>query len=245
MAAAGAGGLGDDVVSVVAGTTTPVQVSTATMPHDPKQHPWVSAHLVAHRWAVETNAGYPGMNFDWLARFAGRSVTELADDAAGSVPGANGLTAVIAARIWSEETWSQRPPAALIGFEPRHDRTDVARAFVEAHAYAIRANLEDLERAMGTSARQVCLLGGASRSTFFSQLVADVIGRPVSRVAGDYPAGRAFAWLAARATGMADSPPAFSGETIEPTERGAYHEGYLRFNAAADAVGQGLAGWAA
>lgn len=245
MAAAGVGGLWDAVVSVVAGTTTPLQASTAALPHDPEQHPWVSAHLVPHRWAVETNAGYAGMSLDWLARVTGQSVSELADEASASVPGADGVTAVVAARIWSEETWSHQTPNALIGFEPRHDRAALARAFTEAHAYAIRGNLEDLERAMETTVRQVCLLGGASRSPFFSQLVADVIGRPVSRAAGAYPAGRAFAWLAARAIGQVSAPPAFSGETIEPSSSGAYQEGYARFTAATDAVRREMSGWAA
>lgn len=245
MAAAGAGGLGDGVASVVAGTTTPLQVSTPDLPYDPQQHPWISAHLVPDRWAVETNAGYAGMSFDWLARVTGQSVAHLAAEAATSVPGAAGVTAVVAARIWSEESWSQQTPTALVGFEPQHDRAAVARAFIEAHAYAIRGNLEDLERAMGSPVTQVCLLGGASRSSFFSQLVADVIGRPVSRVEGAYPAGRAFAWLAARALGRPGRPPDFRGDTIEPTDSEAYHEGYLRFAATGDAVRQAMPGWAA
>ena len=84
LAATGAGGLADGVVSVVAGTTTPLQASTAEFPRDPEQHPWVSAHLRPDRWAAETNAGYTGMSLDWFARISGTSVDSLADEAAAS-----------------------------------------------------------------------------------------------------------------------------------------------------------------
>jgi len=243
MAAAGAGGLGRGVVSVVAGTTTPLQASLDQAPADPLRHPWVSTHLLSDRWAVETNAGYTGMSFDWLAGLTGRSVAELADEAAQSEPGAAGISAVVAARSWNEEAWSNRAPSALVGFEPRHHRADVARAFLEAHAYGIRGNLEDLERATGELLGQVCLLGGAARSRIFVQLVADVTGRPISQIDSAYPAGRAFAWLAARAEGTDASPPTFSGETVEPQLSERYEEGYMRYSEAGDVVQRELTGW--
>jgi xylulokinase len=244
LAAAGAGGLDDGVVSVVAGTTTPLQASTAVFPRDPQRHPWVSAHLRPLRWAAETNAGYTGMSLDWLVRIAGADVQTLADEAAASRPGADGVTAAVTASTWSEETWSDRAPGGLIGFEPRHSRGDVARAFIEAHAYGIRGNLEDLERATGAPAIRVCLLGGAARSRGFVQLVADVSGRTIGRAASEYPAGRAFAWLARSTEGVAE-PPAFEGEVVEPRESEAYEEGYVRYLAAGEALHRSLPGWTA
>jgi sugar (pentulose or hexulose) kinase len=244
LAATGAGGMGDGVVSVVAGTTTPLQVSTAVFPRDPLQHPWVSAHLRSDRWAAETNAGYTGTNLDWFARISGTDVETLAGEAAASPPGANGVTAAVTTRAWSEETWSDRAPGGLIGFEPRHSRGDVARAFIEAHAYGIRGNLEDLERATGAPASRISLLGGAARSSAFTQLVADVTGRPIGRATSEYPAGRAFAWLArsSHLAGLAE-PPTFDGETIEPRDRDVHEEGYTRYVAASDALHRTLPGW--
>jgi xylulokinase len=241
LAATGVGGLADGVVSVVAGTTTPLQASTAAFPRDPQRHPWISAHLRPDRWAAETNAGYTGMSLDWFARISGTSVAMLAEEAARSVPGANGVTAAVTARIWSEETWSSRAPGGLIGFEPGHARGDIARAFIEAHAYGIRGNLEDLERATSAPASSVRLLGGAARSRAFAQLVSDVTGRPIDRAVDEYPAGRAFAWLAASAD--AAEPPAFEGETFEPHPSDALEEGYLRYLAASDLLHRSFPGW--
>lgn len=248
VAATGAGGLADGVVSVVAGTTTPLQASTSQPARDPDRHPWVSAHLVPGRWAAETNAGYAGASLHWLAGITGSSVADLAEEAAGCEAGAGGVTAVVAAGTWSEAAWSSRYPNALLGFEPRHGRAHLARAFIEAHAYAIRSNLEDLERAIGRTSSRVSLLGGAARSPAFTQLVADVTGRAIGQVDSGYPAGRAFAWLASRALEGGADPPAFAGRTVEPSggeaSGGSVHEeGYLRFLAAGETVRSALAGW--
>ena len=243
LASAGGGGLEEGSISVVAGTTTPLQASSGDIVIDPKHHPWVSAHLVPTRWAVETNAGYTGQRLEWLARVVGSSVADLAEEAGGSIAGAHGISAIVASRIWSERTWSDGAPTALVGFEPEHDRADVAQAFIEAHAYAIRGNLEDLERAMGGPASRVCLMGGAARSADFVQLVADVTGRVISLPDSDYPAGRGFAWLATRGLGESLPPPSFEGTVIEPSEPAAYEDGYRRFIAAGDAIGSALMGW--
>lgn len=111
VAALGAGGLGDGVVTVVAGSSTPVQAATAAAPTDPEQHPWASTHARSDRWAVETNAGYPGSAEGWLGRL-------LDWPAPSGVPGAAGLTAVTGSPLWSEETWAVKPPVTVLGLRP-------------------------------------------------------------------------------------------------------------------------------
>jgi sugar (pentulose or hexulose) kinase len=245
VAAAGGGGLEEGTISVVAGTTTPLQASSGEVVADPLRHPWISAHLVPERWAVETNAGYTGMRLDWLARITGISVKALVEEAVGSSAGAAGISAVVTSRTWSERTWSDRAPTALVGFETEHRRADVAQAFIEAHAYAIRGNLEDLQRAMGVSAGRICLMGEAARSARFGQLVADVTGREISVVDSAYPPARGFAWLATCALGEPMRPPIFEGRSIEPREPDAYEAGFRRYVDAGDAIASSLAGWVA
>jgi xylulokinase len=59
LAATGVGGLGDGVVTVVAGSSTPVQAATSVPVDDPLGRPWVSTHAAPDLWAAEGNAGYP------------------------------------------------------------------------------------------------------------------------------------------------------------------------------------------
>ena len=223
LAATGAGGLADGVVSVVAGTTTPLQASTAEFPRDPEQHPWVSAHLRPDRWAAETNAGYTGMSLDWFARISGTARPHARGRGgriACLVP--TGITAAVTARIWSEETWSigragrahrlrARARAALTWREPSSRHTPTASAGTSKTSSGPPARRPD----------RICLLGGAARSRAFTQLVADTTGRPIGRVASDYPAGRAFAWLAASAgtPESSQAPPLHRRDRRPPPQR--------------------------
>lgn len=192
LAALGAGGLADGVVTVVVGSSTPVQAATRRpVLGDPREHPWVSTHAARDRWALETNAGYPGAWQAWAAREllpvddgAGAPDRGGAADPAGprppggSPPGARGLVAVTGSPEWSNAAWSSGAPVALTGLRLEHTSTDVARALAEAHAFAVRGNLEDLARVVGAPAREVRLSGGRGAAAL-APLLADALGRDV------------------------------------------------------------------
>lgn len=218
----------DGTVVIVAGSSTPLQATTATRPSDPKRHPWVGPHLAfddtAHRrWAVETNAGYPGTALAWLGSVTGCEPTALAALARKSQPGANGITAVVGTTMWTEQLWAHRPEQALLGFDASHGPADVARAVVEGHAYAIRGNLQDLERSCGRRSRRVMLTGGAAANRWFTQLVADVVGRPIDVPAGSSAAARATCKL------LGGSVAPVAATCVEPEPDPRYDDGYARF----------------
>ncbi|HSH23676.1 MAG TPA: FGGY-family carbohydrate kinase, partial [Acidimicrobiales bacterium] len=149
--------------------------------------------------------------------------------AAQSPPGARGVTAVVAAPVWSEQAWATKAPNAVIGITPDTSAGDVARAFVEAHAYAVRANVADLERVLGGPATTVVLTGGGARQAPLARLVAAVMGRPISVPAVAQPAARAGAVLVGRACGI-DAPAAWDdGEVVQPGDPEPYDEGYRRY----------------
>ena len=229
VASLGAGGLGDATVTVVAGSTTPLLAAVKGFPTDPERHPWVSTHLREDLWAAETNAGYTGMNFGWLAETTGRSVPELAALAGTSVPGARGITATIASPVWSEEVWARKPPSTVVGFTMAHGLADLARAFVEAHAYGVRANLEDLERAVGAPFERVLVTGGAARSRQFRQLLADVCGRALTVPDVPDAAAAGGTALVAQALGADHEPDHPPPVEVPPHPDEAYEEGHRRY----------------
>jgi len=237
VAAFGAGGMVPATVCVVAGSTTPLQAAVSAFPVDPLRHPWVSTHLRPDLWVAETNAGYAGMNFGWLAATTGMTAAALSDLAAQSVAGARGITATVASPIWSEESWATKAPSSLVGFTMAHGRADVARAFVEAHAYAVRANIDDLERAVGGDRfERVLLTGGAARNADFRRLLADVTGRvlTVPEVSDSAAAGGAA--LVARALGAEHRPPPVDVVVVDPQPHEGYEVGYRRYLAVFDAL---------
>ena len=221
LAAAGAGGLADGVITVVVGSSTPVIAATAAPLHDPQESTWVSTHATAALWAAETNCGYPGAMAGWAR---GVGVT----DSPSGVPGAGGVTALTATPEWSERAWSHRPPMSLSGLTPASTGADIAQALAEAHAFAVRGNVEGLARALGAPAREVVLTGGAG-AVELAPLVATVLGRPVALAAGT---AAAAAWALVTGSQTVSPPP----QQVEAGDPGPYEAPYARWRAAYEAV---------
>jgi len=202
LAAMGAGGLSPSVVTVVAGSSTPVQAATDRPPLDPLRRPWVSTHARTGLWAAETNAGYPGTMAHWLRGLTGPV------ERSGR-PGAGGLTAVVATPEWTERAWATKAPMTILGLSPATTAADLAQAVDEAHAFAVAANVADLERVLGRAAGQINVTGGAAES--LAPLLADVLGRPVEVCPGGGGTARA-----GRALVTGEHPAATDIRTVEP-----------------------------
>lgn len=168
---------------VVTGSTTPIQTITRKLPLDKKRRPWISAPVTETGWAVEMNAGYTGAALDWLLRNIGWTIPEGLDAAwSDSVVGARGVIALTACPKWDQETWSGSLPFSFTGLSTGHNRSDLVRAIVEAHAFSIRANLEGLDETLSQTSEHLVLTGGWVSDSNFCQLVADVTKRVVYSV---------------------------------------------------------------
>lgn len=84
----------------------------------------------------------------------------------------------------------------LFGISHFHDRADVARAVYEGVGRAIL----DCYRATGQPLQSVVLAGGGSRSDFWCQLLADMLGVPVDAPEDDELGARGAAIVAVSAT---------------------------------------------
>ena len=203
LAAMGAGGLTPGVVTVVAGSSTPVIAATAAPVHDPLSRPWVSTHARPDLWAIEGNAGYPGTFSGWWSGLAAGRPT---DDPAGVV-------AVTAVELWSQPTWEHKPPWSLLGVSPSTTSGQVQRALLEAHAFAVAGAVDDLARLLGP-AREVVVTGGAGQDGALPALLAQVLGRDL-RWDREPSAAAAGTALVARALDAGDYVPGLP-ETVSP-----------------------------
>ena len=218
LAAAGVGGLGDGVITVVAGSSTPVQAATDAPVRDPLARPWVSTHASPDHWAVEGNAGYPGSFSGWWEGL----VTGPESDTS------RGVLAVTATPYWSEETWQVKPPAALLGLRPDTTAGDVRAALLQAHAYAVRGNVEDLERVLGRPAGAVVVCGGAAAGPL-PALLAQVLGRDIHVAHGSQAVARAGAALVGRAVGAHAHLPGLPERVLPAADAGAHDTAYARW----------------
>ena len=166
-----------DIVAV-AGSTTPIQAISNNLPADSGRRPWISSPLVGPGWAVEVNAGYTGAALDWICARLQWSLPEALKAAwTASDLGARGVIALTASPRWDRESWIRPLPFSFARLNPGHKSSDLVRAVVEAHAYAIRANLESLEDVLSQRTGHLILTGGWVADSNFSQLLADVTQR--------------------------------------------------------------------
>jgi len=188
------GALAPGDVGIVAGTTGPVQ-SVADRPvMDPEARLWTGLHVLPDRWVVESNGGPLGDALDWLAGLlfpeSPRPAARLVAEAAQARPGAGGVLSTFGGQVFNARALSL--PLGSVTLSPFLSgdgparRADLCRAVLEGLAFVLRANIEQVAAvvAQAVSLRQAdslryMMTGGLTRSPFWAQLVADVLGRPV------------------------------------------------------------------
>ncbi|MBQ0862343.1 MULTISPECIES: FGGY-family carbohydrate kinase [Streptomyces] len=134
----------------------------------------------------------------WLRELFGNpGYPELLQLAEDSGPGANGL--LMLPYFAGERTPLLDPQArgVIAGLTLSHTRGDLYRAALEATAYAVRHNIEALEKA-GGDIRRVVAVGGGTQGGLWTRIVSDVTGRPQELRTTTIGAGYGGALLAAQ-----------------------------------------------
>ena len=149
----------------------------------PEAKTWASCFL-DEQYVLESSCGDVGASYRWLghALFAGADdpFDEMNSMAAAAPLGCDGATAFLGpSRMDIGNVGMQLGglmfPVPLTFSDM--DRPHLVRASLEAAAFAIRANLEQLEELAGVPAATVTMGGGMTRTTTFARIVADVVGR--------------------------------------------------------------------
>ncbi len=201
---------------------------------DSAAEPMVETHLYP-------SGGYLVENPGWLSGGAVRWAIQLlglADDAAldalaaTAPPGAGGVTFVPALAGAMTPVWRPHARATFHGLTAAHDRAHLARAVLEGLAFAARDVVERLAE-LGLATDHVLLLGGGSRSALWTQLRADILGRPhhVAARSDTCAIGAAMiALVAAGAHGDLGSAAArIPPPTVVVAPRGELTEAYRRY----------------
>ena len=161
-----------------------------------------------------------------------RPFDDLMTEAEQAGPGAGGLLAL---PYFSGERTPILDPAArgvLCGLTLAHGPGHLARALVEAIAFAVRHNLETFEGAGATPDRLVAV-GGGTQGAVTLQAMSDVTGRPQDVCAAGVGASHGDAFLAAVGSGAAgwDDDWSVVDHEVEPRREHAelYEELYGRY----------------
>ena len=111
--------------------------------------------------------------------------------------------------------WNPQAKGAFVGMTGDHTIDDLARATLEGVGHASRLLLEQLERAAGFPVAALKLSGGGARSDLWCQIKADVMNRPLHRLANIDTGPFGAALIAGVGTGIYADFATAGGEAVK------------------------------
>lgn len=235
-AAIGAGVVRDGEAFLSLGTSGVLFAANAGYRPDPATAVHSFCHAVPGTWHQMGVILAAADALEWLARLTGRSASDLT---AGLGPlRAPGRTLFLP-YLGGERTPHNdaRIRGQFLHLDHATDATEAARAVLEGVAYAF-ADSRDALAATGTRIDRALALGGGSRSAYWLDLLAAVLGFPLDvPEAGEFGAALGAARLGRMAaTGegaeIATRPPVARSHDPDPAMGDAFAEGLARYRAA-------------
>lgn len=218
-----------DQIGVIAGWSAPTQMVASYPVIAPSGATWTGLHIMADTWVLESGAGDMGNAYHWLNETligGGNEAYGEMDELATHVPlGSHGARAFLGpwrmdvTRLGMRQGGIQFPVPLTMG---DFGRGHLTRAALEGFAFAIRANVEQLEKILGQRSESIAVGGGMIQSSAFVDILVDVLGRPIRR-GTDHRSTTVGAALCAKLTlgehcslddAMSSLHP--SGEELEP-----------------------------
>jgi xylulokinase len=192
---------------------------------------------------VENPGWLAGGAITWLCDLLGDTPAGLDRAAAEVAPGADGLTFLPALGGAMAPAWHAGARGAFYGLTPAHGRGHVARAVLEACAFASRDVIDRLA-ALGVATDRVLLLGGGASSALWARIRADVTGRPHAIAARTDTCAIGGALCASVAAGVhpdviaaaSCAPPPASVVEPDPAARAACDEAHGRYRRLFDSL---------
>ncbi len=199
------------------GSSMWIAVSSARPLLDDRVKPYVFAHVMPGMFTSAVAIFSGGTSLRWVrdhlcanlveqARSSGSDpydvMTALAEQ---SPPGARGLLFNPSLAGGSSLEGSPNIRGALLGLDLGHTQADVVRATLEGIALNLRLVLDELRR-LGDLAREMVVVGGASRSPLWRQILADALQIDIVKTNVGQEAGSlGAAAVAAMASGLWDN----------------------------------------
>lgn len=154
-------------------------------------------------YCLEADTTVTGAGVRWLRESAHLLTSESEiGPLAATVPDAGGVIFIPAFTGLNVPYHDRNARGTLLGLTLGTSRAHIARAFLEAIGYQVRAILETIEADTGLRVNRLHVGGGLSASDEACQIQADLTGRPVIRPAFPQTTARAAALLAGLAAGF-------------------------------------------
>ena len=173
-------------VGIIAGWSAPIQMITHTPKLSESQSTWAGCFLTPDTWVAESSATDTGNSYKWLSQTILASHNESFEEMdmlASDIPvGSEGTMTFFGKPEMNVSNLGFKSggilfptPVSFGGTERGH----IVRSALESIAYAIRANLEQLQRVSGFQTPQISIGGGMTTSNLLTEIIVNVLGRPV------------------------------------------------------------------
>jgi xylulokinase len=208
------------VVSCTIGTSGVVFAHTQKPAYDPEGRVHTFCHAVPGAWHVMGVTQGAGLSLQWFRnQFSpGADYDELVVEAAAGAGCAQGL-------FWLPYLMGERTPhldpcarGGWVGVTARHTRGDLIRSLIEGVSFSQKDCLDIIEE-MGVPVDSVRLSGGGARSSFWRQMLADILAKPAVTLATQEGSAYGAALLATVGTGEFSSVPEVCRAVLRETER--------------------------
>ncbi|MCY4527450.1 MAG: FGGY-family carbohydrate kinase [Chloroflexi bacterium] len=173
-------------VGSVAGWSIPLLMLTDRPVFDQERRIWTGCHVGQGLWSLESTCGDAGNSYRWVAdtMWVGESRPfESMDAAARDVPaGSEGVMSYFGASRMDMSKIGMRAGGFIFPIPMTYSglgRDHATRAALESIAYAVRANLEQLESVRGAPASRIVVGGGMIATTEWVEMLPNVLGRPI------------------------------------------------------------------
>ena len=193
-AATGAGVVREGTAYNYIGSSSWIGLATAKPVYDPSFRTFNWAHLIPGMFGPTGTMQAAGGSYQWTrdqlalpeitaAHALGFSPYELMNlQAIKSPVGANGLLFLPYLLGERSPRWNPKARGAFIGLTVRHSRADMIRAVLEGITLNLRI-IQDALTAQGAKIEAMRVIGGGARGRLWNQIMADVYGVPVHRLA--------------------------------------------------------------
>ncbi len=188
----GVGAFKANQAAVFGGSFWQYEFNTDSGKTDPGCRVRVNCHALPNLWQYEALAFKPGLVMRWFrdgfcqkeveeAKRTGRDPYDLMNKEAEKIPaGCYGMQCCFSDAM-NFINWKHASPTFTnFLLEPeKFNRYTFYRAILENTALIIRAHIELVKEATGNEPDELIFAGGAAKSSLWSQIVADVTGKPV------------------------------------------------------------------
>jgi autoinducer-2 kinase len=209
-------------------------------------------HAAPGEWMLEGIGFYCGMAMRWyrdafcdaevaVARSRGVDPYVVMEEHAARIPpGSNGVFAILS-NLMNARRWVHASPSFLqfdLSNPAGSGRAACIRAVEEAAAYVVRGHLGIIGELTGARITELTFSGGAAKGTLWPQIIADVLGLPVSVPAVTESSALGAALCAGKGAGLYTSLTELEGDlrkraaTFEPdpAAAAAYADSYARWH---------------